>query len=112
MTIFHIIFFDISHIQYEGGKYQRILCGILSVPPNTVTDVNDVMLLEDFLRTFLISMLHHYLVLKNMCLLNIIKDQYRFRLEVYPHRIFWRLPKINATHNTLNYKFTHIKSTL
>jgi hypothetical protein len=46
LTIFHIIFLDISHIQYECGKYQGILSGILSVPQNVVVDMNNVMSME------------------------------------------------------------------
>ena len=35
LTIFHIIFHDIPHIQSEGGECPGILCGILSFPVNT-----------------------------------------------------------------------------
>jgi hypothetical protein len=45
LTILHkIIVFDVSHIQTECGKYQGIVCGILSVPQNTIMDPNNVML--------------------------------------------------------------------
>ena len=42
LTISHKIFFDIPHIRFECGEYQRIFRGILSVPQNNVMDLNYV----------------------------------------------------------------------
>ena len=44
LTIFHVVFLDIFHIQIECEEYLGILCGILSVPHNNVMDFNDVMM--------------------------------------------------------------------
>ena len=44
LTIFHVVFLDILHIQIECEEYLGILCGILSVPHNNVMDFNDVMM--------------------------------------------------------------------
>ena len=43
LTIFHKIFPNTFHIQSEFGKYQELLCGILSVTHNIVMDLNNVM---------------------------------------------------------------------
>ena len=43
LTIFHVLILDISHIQFDCGKYPEILCGLLSVPQNIVKDLNNVM---------------------------------------------------------------------
>ena len=42
LTIFHIIFPDISQCQGECEKYQGIFCGTMSVPQNIVMDLNIV----------------------------------------------------------------------
>ena len=41
--MFHKIFMDSFHTQFECGKYLRILCGILSILRNIVMDMNNVM---------------------------------------------------------------------
>ena len=43
LTIFHVVFPDIPHIQSECGEYSGILRGILSVPQIVVMDLNNVM---------------------------------------------------------------------
>ena len=44
LTVLHIIFPNILHIQSECGKYLKIFCEMLSVPRNIVMDLNnDVM---------------------------------------------------------------------
>ena len=43
LTVFHIVFLDIPHIQCECGEYPGILRGILSVPQNIVMNMNNVM---------------------------------------------------------------------
>ena len=45
LRVFHVVFLDICHIQTECGEYPGIPCGILSVPHNNVTDMNNVMYL-------------------------------------------------------------------
>ena len=46
LTIFCGIFSNIPHILFECGKYQWILCGILSVLDNIVMDLNNVLELK------------------------------------------------------------------
>ena len=42
LTVYHVVFPDIPHIQFKRGDYSRILCEILSVPQNIVMEMNNV----------------------------------------------------------------------
>ena len=42
LTVFHVVFPDIHHIQIEYGDYMGILRGILLVPHNIVTNLSNV----------------------------------------------------------------------
>ena len=42
-TIFYKKFSDVFHIQLKCEKYPNIFCGVLSIPHNTVMDVNNIM---------------------------------------------------------------------
>ena len=43
LIVFHGIFPDISHIQFECGKYLGVFCGIVSIPHNIVMNLDNVM---------------------------------------------------------------------
>ena len=42
LTVFHLVFMDISLIQFECGEYPRLFHGILSVPHSIVMNLNNV----------------------------------------------------------------------
>ena len=55
LTCFHVIFLDIPHSQFECGDYLGILRKIMSVPYNTIMDLNNIMHIQDYTLMIFVS---------------------------------------------------------